>query len=139
MNASERWLKLLLRLGGVLTGSAIFAVFLPEATMASTHESLGLGEFPAAPLTDYLTRSLSAMYAFHGAILLALSTDVRRYKPVIVVVAWATAVMGVVVTGVDLWAPMPIWWTLGEGPWVVLMGLALLSLARRVQEPPRAS
>lgn len=135
MNASERWLIFLLRLGGLLTGSAVLAIFLPEATMASIHQKLGLGEFPAAPLTDYLTRSLSAMYAFHGAILLALSTDIRRYQPVIVVVAWATASMGVILTGVDLWAPMPIWWALAEGPWIVLMGLALLSLTRRVQGP----
>jgi len=137
MNASERWLTFMLRFGGVLTGSAIFAVFLPEATMASTHQKLGLGEFPVAPLTHYLTRSLSAMYAFHGVILLALSTDVRRHKSVIVVVAWATAVMGVILTGVDLWAPMPIWWTLAEGPWIVLIGLVLMSLARRVPEPSK--
>lgn len=135
MERSERWLVLLLRLGGVLTGSAFFTIFLPESTMVSTHRALGLGDFPAAPLTTYLTRSLSAMYAFHGVILLALSTNVRRYRPVIVVVAWATATMGLILTGIDLWAPMPMWWTLAEGPWVVLIGLVLVGLARRIDDP----
>ena len=61
MTASERWLQLLLRLGGVLTGSAVVAVFLPTETMVSIHQQLGLGEFPVAPITEYLTRSLSAL------------------------------------------------------------------------------
>jgi len=134
MTASERALVLLLRLGGVLTGLAIFAVFLPAEWMASIHRDVGLGEFPAAPITDYLTRSLSGMYAFHGALLLALSTDVRRFRPVITVLGWATAAFGVVLLVVDLRAPMPAWWTFGEGPWVIVIGLVVVGLCRRLRE-----
>lgn len=137
MTSSERWLVALLRLGGVLTGTAVLAVFLPVEWMASAHRALGLGEFPAVPITDYLTRSLSGMYAFHGALLLALSTDVRRYRPVITVLGWATAGLGVVLLVVDLRAPMPPWWTFAEGPWVIAIGLVVVVLSGRVRDEGR--
>lgn len=132
MTASEKWLTVLLRLGGVLTGAAIFAVFLPTETMAAIHRRIGLGELPAAPITEYLTRSLSAMYALHGVVLLALSTDVRRYRVPVIWMGWGTAVLGVLLLGIDLRAPLPLWWTLAEGPWVIAAGLLLVGLGRRV-------
>lgn len=122
----------LLRLGGVITGMAFFTMFLPEDWMASAHEDLGLGDFPASPLTDYLTRSLSAMYAVHGGLLLVLSADVQRYRPVVVYVGWATVLLGAALTAIDLHAPMPRWWTLSEGPWVVVAGVLIIWLSRKV-------
>jgi len=130
---SERTLVFLLRLGGVLTGSAVLTLFLSDSAMASIHRDLGLGEFPQTPLTDYLTRSLSAMYALHGGTLLVLSTNVRRYRKVILVVGWLTAALGVALTVIDLRAPMPLWWTLAEGPWVIAIGVALVWLTHRVE------
>lgn len=134
--ASERLLVALLRLGAVLTGSAFFAVLMPEQSMAAVHQSLGLGEFPASPLTSYLTRSLSAMYAFHGALLFILATDVQRYRPAIIFLGWTTAIFGVALLGIDLRAPMPLWWTLIEGPSVIGIGLVLVGLARRLEPAP---
>lgn len=131
---AERVLVVLLRIGAVLTGSAVFAIFLPESTMASVHSSLGLGEFPASPLTHYLTRSLSAMYAFHGGLLAVLSLDVRRFRPVLTFVGWATAGLGAAFTAIDLTAPMPIWWTLAEGPWVVAIGVSIAVLSHRLPD-----
>ena len=130
----ERLLVFLLRVGAVLTGSAFFAIFLPESTMASIHLDLGLGEFPATPLTNYLTRSLSAMYAFHGGLLFVLLTNVRRFRMVILFVGCATAGLGVALTAIDLQAPMPGWWTFAEGPWVVVIGIVLALLARKVRD-----
>lgn len=132
MRPSERWLVALLRFGGVLLGSAIFAVFLPGERMAAIHRGLGLGEYPEAPLTAYLTRSLSVMYAFHGGLLLALSTDVRRFRPVLRFVAWATLGLGVALTAIDLHAGMPRWWLLLEGPWVIAVGCLLVWLVGRI-------
>ena len=130
---NERWLVFLLRLGAILTGSAFLTIFLPEATMASVHERLGLGAFPASPLTNYLTHSLSAMYAFHGGLLFVLSTNVRRFKPVVLFVGWATAVLGVALLAIDLQAPMPLWWVFAEGPWVIAIGLVIAWLSRRIE------
>ncbi len=120
--------------GGVLLGSAVFAVFLPDSTMAAIHRQLALGEYPAAPLTSYLTRSVSALYAFHGGLLLALSADVRRFRPVLRFVAWATVALGLALTAIDFQAPMPRWWRLAEGPWVVLIGCLLIWLVGRTAD-----
>lgn len=132
MQSSERWLVYLLRFGGVLLGSAFFAMFLPDESMAAIHRMLGLGEYPDAPLTAYLTRSNAALYAFHGALLLALSTDVRRFRPVLVVLAWATLVFGLALTAIDLGAGLPLWWTVVEGSWIIVVGLLLVWLTGRL-------
>ncbi len=99
--------------------------------MARIHADLGLGIFPAAPLTDYLARSVSALYAFHGGMLLILSTDVRRYLPAVRLLGWLTAGFGLVLLGIDLHAPMPGWWTFMEGPWVLAVGLLIVWLCGR--------
>ena len=59
---------------------AVVPVFFPPDLMAEMHRSLGLGELARDRMTEYLTRSLSACYALHGAVLWGLSTDVRRYR-----------------------------------------------------------
>lgn len=131
MRNSERWLVYLLRFGGVLLGSAFFAMFLPDAWLAAIYRQLGLGEYPTAPLTSYLTRSVSALYAFHGGLLLVLSTDVRRFRPVLRFVAWATVGLGVALTAIDFHARLPLWWKLAEGPWVLVAGGMLVWLVGR--------
>ena len=134
MLPTERWLTYLLRFGGVLLGTALFAVLLPDARMAAIHQRLGLGEYPAAPLTSYLTRAVSALYALHGVVLLALSTDVRRYRPVIGWVGWATIGFGLAHLGIDLYAGMPTWWLLAESPWILAIGIVIIWLAGRVPD-----
>lgn len=114
-------------------GAAVIAVFLPTETMAAVHRSLGLGELPEAPITEYLTRSLSAMYALHGVVLLALSADVRRHLTAVNWIGWATAALGLLFVGIDLSAPLPTWWAAGEGPCVTIAGLVLVYLSRRVR------
>jgi hypothetical protein len=51
-------------------------------------------QLPDLPITGYLTRSLSLMYAMHGAIVLLLSSDVRRFLPVVKVLAVLTILLG---------------------------------------------
>jgi hypothetical protein len=131
-SAHERALIWLLRFGGAVTLLGFGAVFLPVEWMAATHVWLGLGEFPRSPLVDYLTRSISALYALHGGLLLLVSWDVRRHARVVVYVAIASIVFGLLLLGIDLHAGMPLRWTLGEGPPVVLMGCVILYLVRRV-------
>jgi len=128
----ERWLVLLLRFGGLLTLSAFVAMFLPAAWMERIHRMLGLGPFPAGPLVDYLTRSISALYGFHGGLLLLVSCDVRRHAPVVRYLGVMNILFGLLMLGIDLHAGMPAWWTFGEGPPVVVLGLALLYLIGKV-------
>ena len=137
MTARERALVLLLRLNGSLLVLAFLAVFLPTEWMATAHRWLGLGEFPRAPLVDYLTRSASALYCIHGGLMIVLSRDVRRFAPVIVYVALAGIAFGVAMTAIDLGAGMPPYWTLAEGPSILLVGGVTLWLARGIR--PAAS
>jgi hypothetical protein len=127
---NEKALRLLLRLSAAVLFLAVLAIFLPVSWMAAAHAWLGLGDFPDTPLVGYLTRSVSAFYAFHGAILFQLSQDVRRYGPVIRLVAVGSVVFGACLLIVDVMVGMPLFWVLGEGPAVMATGAAFLWLQR---------
>jgi len=118
-------LQALLRLGGVVTASAFATIFLPEEWMASSHAWLGLGEFPRAPIVDYLARSLAALYGFHGVLLLIVARDPLTLRPIVSYVASVNVAFGAIMLGIDLYAGMPTWWTLGEGPPIAALGLVI--------------
>lgn len=131
MNA-ERGLRLLLRAVGALDLCALGAVIMPVDWMALTHARLGLGELSDAPIVGYLTRSASALYALHGATILLAAGDVRRYSPLISLLAYGAVILGGTLVGIDLAAGMPWYWTVAEGPTYLLIGLAMLALQRQV-------
>ena len=132
MTSSEKWLEILLRVAGGVMLLAFGAVFLPSGWMAASHRNLGLGEFPASPLVDYLTRSISALYGIHGGLYLVIARDIRRYAGVLSYLASMNLVFGVLMVGIDLKAGMPWYWTLGEGPPVFAFGVLLLLMLRSV-------
>jgi hypothetical protein len=128
----ERFLIFLLRFQGILLLSAFGAVLLPTRWMAATHEWLGLGTFPEAPLTEYLTRSVSLMYGIHGGLFLVLATNVRRYRSPLKYLIAMGFVFGFTMTVIDWQAPVPLYWTLGEGPLILFFSILLLYLLRFV-------
>lgn len=130
LTAKERLLVLILRIIGVVLISAILPVFFPSSWMVTLNDQLGLAGFPDQPLSWYLARSLSLMYFAHGVMVLSLSTDVRRFWPLIRVLGYLNVILGVVLTGIDIVTSMPVWWTAGEGPSVIFGGVALLVLVR---------
>ncbi len=130
----ERILVLLMRLSGAVTLMAFPTMLLPTAWMAAAHEWLGMGAFPESALVDYLTRSIAALYGFHGALLLLVSCNVRRYRPIVVFLAAMYLIFGVTLLFVDLHAGMPWYWTYGEWPPLILLGVVWLVLLRGVPE-----
>ena len=130
MTKSDKVLVLLLRFLGVGSLLALVPVFMPFSWMAATHRWLGLGEMPAAPVVEYLARSVSAFYAFTGALCLLVAADLERYRPLVRFLGAAFALMSVVLLGVDLAAGMPWWWSASEGPGGVVFGALLFVLAR---------
>src|SRR6516225_11684639 len=130
MTTSDKGLVILLRIVGVPALFALVAVVMPTAWMAATHRWLGLGEMPTGPVVEYLARSLSAFYAFTGALCLVVAADLGRYRPLVRFLGLAFALMSVVFLGVDLAAGMPWWWTTSEGPGGVVFGAVLFVLAR---------
>ena len=110
---------------------ATIAVFLPVNLMARIHGQLGLGVFPFEPITIYLARSTSMLYAVHGFLMLFVSFDMKRYWPLVPVFGWLHIVMGLTMFFVDLTTPMPMFWIVGEGIPIAIAGQIIVSLWRK--------
>ena len=130
--SAERALRLLLRGLGIFDLLALGGVIMPQHCMAIVHAWLGMGELPQAPVVDYLARSASLMYAQHAVVFLFLSTDVRRYRPLIMLMAIIAIVSGVAMLTIDLLAGIPLFWTVIEGPGYIVLASAVLVLQARV-------
>ena len=111
---------------------AFAAIFLPTGWMAATHEWLGLGEFPAGPLTDYLTRSLSGLYGFHGVLLFIVASDPVRYERIVLYLGVMNVIFGATLLAIDLHAGMPALWTAFEGPPLVAIGTVVVYLRSKL-------
>ena len=121
-------LVLLLRVAGLITVTAFFAIFLPVEWMATWHHRRGLGEFPRAPIVDYLARSVAALYGVHGVLILLVSTDPVKYRTIVSYIAAMNVLFGLIVFGIDLHAGMPAYWTFGEGPPITAFGIVIAYL-----------
>ena len=71
-----------------------------------------------------------------GMLYIVLARGVRVYAPVIAFVAWANILFGLVTIWIDVRVKFPLWWTLGEGPFIVLFGALILWLQRKVEKTP---
>lgn len=129
-----RVLVAILRLGGCLTGSAFLAVLLPTAWMAGIHAWLGMGDLPQAPIVVYLARAAAALYGFHGVMLFIIAADPVRHRPLVRYVAAMNIVFGASLVVIDWRAGLPLWWTLGEGPPLVVVGLLVAWLSRSLPD-----
>jgi hypothetical protein len=132
---AARLVVLLLRFAGTVTTVAFLAILLPVDWMASTHRAIGLGEFPRAPVVDYLARSVAALYGFHGLLQLLVSTDIVRYRPIVWFIAALNVTFGLMIFAIDLHAGMPLFWTLWEGPSIIAFGVVLVVLMRSIPAP----
>ena len=129
-----RLLVFLLYLGGVITASAFLTIFMPVEWMAATHEWLDLGEFPRAPVVDYLARSVAALYGFHGVLMLIVARNPTRHRPIVRYIGVMDVVFGILMTFIDIHAGMPTSWIVTEGPPVAGFGVAILYLSRSLPD-----
>jgi ubiquinone/menaquinone biosynthesis C-methylase UbiE len=136
MKKSEKALVILLRFVGFTALFALAAMVMPMSWMAAAHRWLGLGAMPTAPVVEYLARSVSAFYALVGALCLVVASDLQRYRPLVLFLVAAFALMSLVLLGIDLSAGMPWWWTISEGPPGVVFGTLMLFLARAIPTQP---
>jgi len=134
MNASERAVTIILRVMGALAMLAVGAVVMPTSWMAACNRSLGLAELPQVPLMEYLTRSLSAMYALHGGFTWMVAGHVRRYRPLVLFSGAAMTVFGAAMLGIDLYAGLPWHWVLSEGPFIMPVGILVTVLGCKVRD-----
>lgn len=124
----KQMLVWLLRAAGIAMLCALVFVFCPFEWMAAIHRRIGLGELAYTSLLSYLIRTLSALYAILGAILLFMSRDPDRYRPLIGFLGVLAVLGGVGVTILDAVLHLPLFWTVAEGPLTILLGVALIVL-----------
>jgi hypothetical protein len=127
---SDALARFVLRFLGTCALFAVIAVFNPTSWMAATHEKLGLGELPEAPIVEYLARSLSAFYFFFGLLSLLAASDVDRYRPMSRILAATFLLMGVLFVWFGVAHDLPGWWPLFQGAPQVVLGALLLFLTR---------
>ncbi len=134
----DRYILLFLQVVGGISLLAFLAAVMPEHWMVETAEVLGIDPFPASPLTFYLARNLSLLYGFVGGLLLLISFDLDRYRPLVWYVAVGTILFGVLQLVVDSMSGLPAWWTLGESISTCLRWpAAVLAAAARLEESRR--
>jgi hypothetical protein len=127
---SDTRLRWLLRAVGVALILSLPAVVLPYRAMNRIHaDVLQLGTLPDVVIVHYLARTASLLYAVHGAILLFVSFDVNRYRPLIRFLAVLNGCFGLAACGVDICYGMPLWWAAWEGPLIVLVAVVVWLLA----------
>lgn len=136
--SARQMLIWLLRMAGAAMLCALFFMFCPFEWMAAIHRRVGLGDLAYTPLLSYLIRTLSALYAIVGAILLFVSLDPARYRPLIRFLGILAVLGGVGVTVLDAILRLPLLWTAAEGPLTVFLGVALVILAGKMVATPAA-
>jgi hypothetical protein len=132
-------LVVLLRLAGALTITAFLAMVMPTDWMAAIHEWMGLGEFPRTAVVDYLTRSVAALYGFHGALLLIVARDPATHATIVRFLGAMNVLFGLFMIAIDAHAGMPPLWTALEGPPIVLFGVVVLWLSQGLGNGRRAT
>jgi hypothetical protein len=85
------------------------------------------------PITKYLARSLSLVYAMHGAVILGVVLNWAQFRPAVPYLAGLHVAFGLGMLAVDLDAGMPWWWTAAEGPGLAAFALAVLAVYRRAR------
>jgi hypothetical protein len=129
--------KLFLRLAGALEILAFIAVVMPRSWMEMSHEWLGLGLMPASPVLIFLARQASYTYGMHGVSLLVLATDVKRFRPLVILNGIAYLLGAPIFVAIDYTANMPWWWTIADPLSCLFLGTILLwsSLSGKPAEP----
>ncbi len=129
---ADRLLKLLMRIDAIVVLFAIPCAMMPFSWMDTVHRDwLGLGSLNDSPITRYMARSLSLVYAMHGVIVLAITLDWARYRSLVPLFAWLHMSLGVGLFLTDLDAKLPLWITYAEGPGLAAFGALKLFLYRR--------
>jgi len=128
---NDKLLRLFLRVVGGITLLAFAAAVMPANWIVEASQWLGFEPFPDSPLTFYLARNLSLLYGYVGALLILVSLDLPRYRPLLPYIAAGTLSFGVLQLVVDAMSGLPLWWTLGESISTLLGGVLLFWLQKK--------
>lgn len=126
---SDRHLRLqkwILRIMALVALPVVPAIFAPHLTVEKLSWLLGFGQPPKTPLLFYLGAGGSCIYLIFSAMLWIISSDVVRYRPLVVFTAWVCVICGPLYVWIDTQTEMPRWWWLMDSLSCFLGGVALL-------------
>jgi hypothetical protein len=116
---------------GLILLTAAPCAFMPYSWMDDIHRSLGLGTLPDGPMTMYLARSASALYASIGPFYLFMARDPANYAGLLRLLGTIKIALGVALVSIDVAVGLPWFWTAWEGPFVMTWGVVLVLLVGR--------
>lgn len=126
----QRLQSLLLRIAGATEILAFFAVIMPVSWMQTSHTWLGLGEMATGPVTIFMIRQASYVYGMHGISLFVLSTNVEKFRALILLNGISFLLAMPVFFIIDHTSGLPLWWSLGDSLACGFFGAMLLWLNR---------
>lgn len=127
----ERLQKVILWIAGGFEILAFIAVVMPRSWMEAGHAWLGMGRMAESALLMFMIRQASYTYGMHGLTLLVLSTDLKRFRPLLILNGIAFTVAAVVFALIDYSEGMPWFWTVGDALGCGFFGVALLWFNRK--------
>jgi hypothetical protein len=116
---------------GLILLTAAPCACLPYSWMDAIHHSLGLGTLSDGPMTLYLARSASVLYASIGPLYLFIARDPRSYAALLRLLGVIKIALGIALLGIDVSVGLPWFWAAWEGPFVMAWGACLLLLVGR--------
>ena len=63
-------------------------------------------------------------------LLFIVSTDLARYRSIVRYLVFMNVGLGLMLVAIDVHAGLPFWWTVAEGPSLIVMGLLIALLNR---------
>jgi hypothetical protein len=130
VSAPFPWSVLVLRATAVLFLLAFVGAALPESWMKAVYEWGEFGPWPGGALLVYLARVVSLLYGFLGLLALYLSFDVRRYRPLIRLMALVSFAFAPVMFGVIWAAGLPTVWAVSEPMSILVLSAAWYRASR---------
>jgi hypothetical protein len=124
----RRLQALVLRLVGSVELLAFGAVVLPHGWMERGYAWLDRGEMPPGPVFDSVMRQVSFTYGMHGVGMWLIASDVKRYRPLVVLAAIGYLAAGPAFLLIDTVVGMPASWLSGNGGSCLLIGSLLSGL-----------
>jgi len=119
-----------LRLIGLLEMLAFIAVVMPRSWMEVSHVWLGLGQMAESSVLMFMIRQASYNYGMHGVFLWIIASDLKRFRPFVLLNGWSFLLAGPIFFFIDYSSGMPWWWSAMDGPSLAFMGAAMLWLSR---------
>ncbi len=96
--------------------------------MEASHAWLGLGEMPEGAVLMFMIRQASYVYGMHGVSLWVLASDVKRFRPLVLLNGISFLLAAPIFFIIDHTTGMPLYWTLSDSLGCGLIGAALLWL-----------